>query len=419
VTLIEQTYLDLLDALGPKLGPEALRQLAADDPFRVPETPGLDTDSLQRRLRDFEAMLTARRWVAPDVRTGIREALGRRIAGVEDARVRRQTAVDKVQLDQKIIVPGGASHYLVSPDGRWVVMEDTYARRPPGSASPIFVYDTQAKKYVVHTDDHLSADLTFASDGKHLLTVSTGVLYKFPFENGRIAWEKETKIGDTVAGALRSEPVVTSDPAQVYVRPTSSLMFAFDPQSDTRTPLTLGGKPLPLGNVLDWGVVPGTTHLFIRSTVPGENINVLKTYSFDAKGHGTELSDSWTLPVWQGSKPYPSGTGELILKDTSRAVLYPKGGGEGIPLELPARWRMGQSTHYDVVVRPQTREVAILLNPRENVMEIGWYSLETGARTRTTTLPNDHYSRMKITPDGSKLFLYSAFNELALVNPDR
>ncbi len=93
--IVSHTYGELLEQLGAKLKPETLQTIRkSGEPFTVPDQDGADLQSLQRRMKDFEALVVGKGWKTPEVTTRLLADLDGRLAALGVATERAQTAMD-------------------------------------------------------------------------------------------------------------------------------------------------------------------------------------------------------------------------------------------------------------------------------------------------------------------------------------
>jgi len=419
IELIRNFYLRLFDTLdGHRLGPEALKQVAeSDDLFALPDQNGANLDALGRHLKQFEQMMKTCNWLTSEVRQQLREALQSRAKGMQTAVQHQAAAVRKGWLGQRITLPSAAS-YLISPDGRWVLTRSrnlAVLKREPD----FHVYDTFTKSVTVQGAVGSPDGAAFAADGSAVLfPENERVIRRVPFEAGRLQWSKAENIGAPweLGGGLTTVTAST-DPSRVYAQVGQTYLCAFDLTSKTRTVLTLRGSILASSQRKVWGVVPGTTDIYIQYE-QGDHSKVSR-YSVNEQGQATLLPGEWRIPYSSGATLLWTRQDKLVeaISDVIRLHVTP--GVDPILLKVPPRYELGRSVVSQVMLHPTRNEVGVLLNPTENTMRIDWYDLDTGAVVGTTKLPGPHYSRMKMADDGEKLFLYSEHDRIDLINANQ
>ena len=94
--LIQKIYFELLDTLGARLSVETVKQLAeSKTPFTIPEQVGTELAGLQKRMTEFERMLSDHGWKTLPVEHQILAELARRVAAVPAIAQKREAAVVK------------------------------------------------------------------------------------------------------------------------------------------------------------------------------------------------------------------------------------------------------------------------------------------------------------------------------------
>ena len=92
--MIQNTYFELLDTLGAHLSVETLKRLAeTKTPFTIPDQVRTELAGLQKRMTEFEQMLSDHGWKTLPVQRQILAELARRVAAVPALAEKREAAV--------------------------------------------------------------------------------------------------------------------------------------------------------------------------------------------------------------------------------------------------------------------------------------------------------------------------------------
>ncbi len=441
--LIFNTYQDLFDKMGGQdILPEALAKLAqAEDPFTIPDQPGVDLGGLQRKMREFKEMLESAGWNTPEVRGLLRAGLQSRAGQNEVPTQKIETAVNKTRAEEKVIWPfPGTPVYSPQGDKILLTFPTPMGQSPPSSKAAI--YDVAAKTLQQGTTTIGSfREGTFTPDGKSLVFGDVGsVIQVVPLDaKGNPRFDQAKQIGTKISGNTESGWKIVSltsglspnrfyghaDHGGAYMRP---YLFNFATGERLRVKieahLLAGNLDSSFATLLisDWGRLPGSENLyFLVREAGGVRRHVV---SVDDTGKVTPVEKDI---FWSLSDPALAGfpTERLQFSADGKTAV---GWSAGVVSYVPAGSTSAKA--FDLKLIPQESIAAVLTHPKKNEVlalivnravppEKG-YRLEVfdlGNGQHRGSIPVKHLietPRLSFSPDGNFLLMTSQLTSTAL-----
>ena len=169
----ENAYGELLETLGKRLTLETLREIAAGDPFHVPERSDVDLDALRTNLKRLRSMLTANNWNSAELRArlqGVAKDRAERLARANETVVRK---IDSSWVDIKLEGNAGPPAFAISPDARFVVLIDvpeaSHSNSSRGWMQVTDRWTRKSERYRIDLGKKFVGTLAYSPDGKHLI----------------------------------------------------------------------------------------------------------------------------------------------------------------------------------------------------------------------------------------------------------
>ncbi len=418
--LIEGTLRELLTELGGKLAPDQAAEMArSENPFALPERSNQDLLSLRRRLLQFEEMLKNSGWRTPEVAQRARQVLGEVAGGKAAAGLRLQRVVEGPFLKRIPLVD--APGFQVTPEGRWIVTEETMSNGPIGQNHPFHSIDT-GSGFTIRADLPRLAGLAVLSrDGKSLLIPHHDqTVIEIPFENGHILWNRKKQNGTPVLPRLAEVPkaAIGEQSGRVYASFAADKMNLLS-QSGERIPLTLAdGSPARAPH--SWGVVSGTDDLYVNEAQGAEL--VVKRMTFQPDGVGTLVAE-WRLPSSATNSQILVGPdSQLLLHHRTRGELdlYPTPGGPPLSIPIPPKER-GSSALQSFQISPNEKHgTALVVDSTQTPARVHLirFHLGNGAVTDDVEVPETHGNSLRLSPDGKVAYFSSHYHEVVQVRID-
>ncbi len=404
--LIAATYRELLNQLGAGLKPATFQKMAeGKDPFAVPEEPGMDVLTLNRRLGDFKKMLEAKGWINPAVTAQLVTDLKTRAGALKEA----ETRLDRV------VVEGFSDHEMfpfpaaiaTSPDARYVM---ALTRRGKNPSPEYLVYDTATRAITpLPVTGPKMGDPIFSSDGKYVIMAdSERRLHAFPIVKGQLAGPSKVlgKSNGTGENTWLTE---------IYPGKTPDRFIAMDPSayptpylfdiSGKRTPIALkqylNGDPL----INDRGIVPGTDELFLLVQDATKYQFHQVTVGKDGAVSKVKLRE-WNNVVAEQARYLPDGKSVLLANSKEVAILGEHDRVPSLVYEQYANASPHERVIRQVLPHPAGKLTAILVKTGEQ-LRVDWLDLVSRKVVDSFELPSTQYvnAQLVFAPDGKALYV--------------
>ncbi len=187
--LASETYLQLLTQLGGGLSPETLAAVAkAENPFDIPDQENTDLATLQKTMKQLEAMLKEKGWRTPELSQRLRSDLAQYVRDRSASRVEAEHRVERSWQNYDIPIAEGRAEQI-TPDGRYLI--NSVIDRFQGSRS-VNLYDLQNKTWIrtpiPGTDTVYHPAIS--PDGREFLFKFDSKYTVVPVASGKLDWTK-------------------------------------------------------------------------------------------------------------------------------------------------------------------------------------------------------------------------------------
>ncbi len=416
--LVVQTYRGLWDQVGgARLSPESIGAIVSGkDPFLIPEQKGEDLGTLQKRMKELEALADARGWNTPAIREAVLRDVHSRLNGTVVAIAKQDVAV-RASTHAEVNFPEETISML-PPDGKSLVaVAGTKVKGLKGNAYPFVVYDIDTGKMEMRKGPPGPiSNVSFSTDGQWLYSAAPGEqLLKVPYHGGHPDWSKAVTLGEKAKYNLTEGIALpTRDGQRVFVskafgkRPS----HVFDIVTGERREIKLG-KYDDKWEPENWGMVPGSDDLYFTVFNSEKRTTDLHRVTVDEKGKVEKDGPSVKLPslgdphvVWNpdGKQFLAYGKSEVVFspgKKKEAALVMELPLGSGYHIESVALHPDGAGAA--VLVLPEPRRLGRRANrnpPPPNPSRVEWIDLRTQKVTGAYELPEGWYSRLEFLPDG-------------------
>jgi len=345
--LVAGTYADLLQRLGSSLSPATLKKMAKGDPFHAPEQSGLDVLLLNRKLREFRELIEAGGWSAKSFEPALAEWLERRSGelGQQAGKIEQQVA----QMEQlKLSWPfrrgsdPGVGEGLSPNDGLWLnVLPERVGQKAKAS-----LFDLRTRAFIPLAKIP-TGSAHFSADGKKLLWADEGrTLKEFPIVNGVPDFKHPREIGEWSGNGQFKKIHPTSDARIVFgdLVNLGEPAFRVDLVRGEVTEVSFDQFIERGDSVMEWGVIPGSTDLFVLRVRGSDGLVGLVRLKVSATGDLTEIPDARLARANALGKNSeissvhlsPDGAYLLTWHDDGKSHVMKDGAVQPIPFQLPA-----------------------------------------------------------------------------------